>query len=604
MPEPFDVGSIDWMDNTAMKGHTLGHSVADLIDNSIDANSDLVDVVLKIEQFPTNWRDINQENDVLSFYIIDDGDGIDPERLEKVLSVQRRRDADGNEAYHETHLGAFGLGVPTSTLSQGSHITLMSKKSMDQEVSFAAISRLDRYKHNRATILKEDDLRDEYPHLLETEMFREAYDELSTYDQGTVILVQYLHRNCYAADNLAELRELRDVSVSRLRAYLGLVFEHYINGVDLVDHQGQVHQKKIILDVLGTPVPPIDPLMQNHRDPSRDGVFGTHINHGENLAPVSGRQREFTVSVAVVPGANSQGGQRPVSHDEKMKLALAMRREGSGEEGAPITDCQGLYLYRNMRLIEFGTWKGIYTGGANYTCARVAVYGPIGFNVSDQSLLFSGSTGNEGFTCDPSKITVNMSPLILRRVKAIIDDEHQWHRLDDSRKKAYTRANGRIAYDRRMYRPPTPPPPRIPIVSIELSCSEGPPPLEVEIRALNSGPVNATEFTWIIDGETYSGQELSHIFETEGNHSITLQGSAGDVTSRPSRTQVMVRTPATPIPPPAPTPRAATIDVFDDPNADLIRLDISLDGEMRLFINTGSEYFREFVNEFVDRFGE
>ena len=95
MPEPFDVGSIDWMDNTTMKGHTLGHSVADLIDNSIDANSDLVDVVLKIEQFPTNWRDINQENDVLSFYIVDDGDGIDPERLEKVLSVQRR-DADGN----------------------------------------------------------------------------------------------------------------------------------------------------------------------------------------------------------------------------------------------------------------------------------------------------------------------------------------------------------------------------------------------------------------------------------------------------------------------------------------------------------------------------
>ena len=38
------------------------------------------------------------------------------------------------------HLGAFGLGVPTSTLSQGSHITLMSKKSMDQELSFAAIS--------------------------------------------------------------------------------------------------------------------------------------------------------------------------------------------------------------------------------------------------------------------------------------------------------------------------------------------------------------------------------------------------------------------------------------------------------------------------------
>ena len=117
MPEPFIVGSIDWMDNTAKKNHTLGHSVADLIDNSIDANAPMTDVVLKIEDFPIS-SEANRE--VLSFYIIDDGDGIAAERLEAVLTVQRRRDADGNEAYHETHLGAFGLGVPTSSLSQGS----------------------------------------------------------------------------------------------------------------------------------------------------------------------------------------------------------------------------------------------------------------------------------------------------------------------------------------------------------------------------------------------------------------------------------------------------------------------------------------------------
>ena len=45
MPEPFYSGSIDWMDNTAKKNHTLGHSVADLIDNSIDANAPMTDVV-------------------------------------------------------------------------------------------------------------------------------------------------------------------------------------------------------------------------------------------------------------------------------------------------------------------------------------------------------------------------------------------------------------------------------------------------------------------------------------------------------------------------------------------------------------------------------
>ena len=46
---------------------------------------------------------------------------------------------------------------------------------------------------------------------------------------------------------------------------------------------------------------------------------------------------------------------------------------------------------------------------------------------------------------------------------------------------------------------------------------------------------------WIIDRKHTQGQELSHILKL-GNHSITLQGSAGDIFSRPSRTQVMVRT--------------------------------------------------------------
>ena len=261
-------------------------------------------------------------------------------------------------------------------------------------------------------VLNEDDLNEYWPHLLETTMFTEAYDKLSELSKGTVILAQYLHRNCYAADNLQELRDIKEEAVTRLRAYLGLVFEHYINRiVDLIDHQGEVHNKRINLKVLGVDVEPLDPLMQNMIDESREGVTGTHINRGTNYAPVSGRQREFEVTVAVVPGAEQQGGVRPVAHDDQMKYALAMRREGSGNEGAPITDCQGLYLYRNMRLIEFGTWKGINTGGANYTCARAAVYGPIGFNISDQSMLYTGIGTNEGFSCDPSKITVNMSRL-------------------------------------------------------------------------------------------------------------------------------------------------------------------------------------------------
>ena len=601
MSEPFLVGSIDWMDNTAMKNHTLGHSIADLIDNSIDANSDGVDVVLEIEDFPVSPE---ANKDVLSFYIIDDGDGISLDRLKKVLTVERRRDDEGNEAYHETHLGAFGLGVPTSTLSQGSHITLLSKTGPDEPVNFSSISRIDRFRFNRAEVLSENDLRTHYPELLETTLFIDAHEELSSYDKGTVILVQYLHRNCYAADNLQELTDIKDVAVNRLKAYLGLVFEHYINGVDLIDHHGEIHHKQIDLEVLGIPVDSLDPLMQNMIDNTRDGVTGTHINHGTNFAPVSGRQREFSVSVAVVPGAEQQGGIRPIANDNRMKYALAMRRECSGDEGAPITDCQGLYLYRNMRLIEFGTWKGINTGGANYTCARAAVYGPVGFNISNQSMLYTGSGANEGFSCDPSKITVNMSPLIVRRVKAIIDDEHQWHQMDDRRTKAYTRANGRIAYDRRMRAPARPPRPRTPSVSINMNPDGGNPPLQVEFSAVNTGNVNATDFLWVIEGNQLEGQEVTYTFENEGVYPITLQGSRGDLQSPPVRGQITVQEEQPPVPIPPAEPRNATLSEFNNPDQDVIKFEVDIHGEITLLVNRGSEFFSRFANEFADRFGE
>jgi len=501
-------------------------------------------------------------------------------------------------------LGAFGLGVPTSTISQGSHVTLMSKQSPTDTINFAAISRIDRYKNNRAEVLLEEDLRAEYPELLETELFIEAYDRLSENDKGTVILVQYLHRNCYAAGNEAELTDLKNVAINRLRAYLGLVFQHYIDGTELIDHSAVTHTKQIDLMILGINVDSIDPLMRNMIDLSHDGVKGTHINHGDNIAPVSGRQRPFSVTVAVIPGAAAGGGIRPVAHDEQMKYALAMRREGSGDEGAPITECQGLYLYRNMRLIEFATWKGIYTGGANYTCARAAVYGPVGFNISDQSMLYVGIGSSEGFSCDPSKVSVNLSPDCLNRVKTIIEDENQWHIRDNNRKKAYTRANGRITYDRAMEAPRAPPEPRIPIVGINIDPNNGIRPLEVTFTAENTGPIAATEFTWVINGEQISGEEVIHTFNDAGVFSITLQGEGGGVVSRPTRGQVIVN--EIEAAPRRPQPgKNAEIRAFNDPAENVIKYIVSNGGEtISLWVNIGSEHYETFIQSFVERFGE
>ena len=76
------------------------------------------------------------------------------------------------------------------------------------------------------------------------------------------------------AQNDAELLTIKDSTIERLRAYLGLVFEHYINGIELIDHQGNVHPKNINMKVLGIDVDPIDPLMKDMINVTRNGVRG------------------------------------------------------------------------------------------------------------------------------------------------------------------------------------------------------------------------------------------------------------------------------------------------------------------------------------------
>ena len=94
-------------------GYTFESAIADIIDNSISANCQTVQLF-----FPT---------EPLHCYvsILDDGDGMTKEEL---LEAMRYGSTSSESVRSENDLGRFGLGLKAASLSQCRKLTVVSKK--------------------------------------------------------------------------------------------------------------------------------------------------------------------------------------------------------------------------------------------------------------------------------------------------------------------------------------------------------------------------------------------------------------------------------------------------------------------------------------------
>lgn len=93
------------------QNYRIEQSIADLVDNSIDAKATKILV-----------RFIRVKGRLVSLCIADNGHGMDDESIDLAMQFARRRD------YAENELGMFGVGLKTASLSQASSLTVLSRK--------------------------------------------------------------------------------------------------------------------------------------------------------------------------------------------------------------------------------------------------------------------------------------------------------------------------------------------------------------------------------------------------------------------------------------------------------------------------------------------
>ena len=279
-------------------GYSFESAIADIIDNSISASAR--NIFLK---FPIDPMDCY-------IAICDDGYGMSKEELFDAMkygSEQKR----GQRAADD--LGRFGLGLKAASLSQCRKLTVASKK--DGEIS-AYIWDLDVI----------EDKKDWY--MIECSSYDisgiKQISWLDNVDSGTIVVWENFDLIEKSSGNVySELNKYQESTAD----YLSLIFHRYLN---------KTGANKTSMKVNNYELKGFDPFLESHPKTNVRRRIEIPVEDSEGI------ERMVSVQPFVLPF------QKDLSAEDK-KLSGGLENYRSK---------QGFYVYRNERLIVWGTWFG------------------------------------------------------------------------------------------------------------------------------------------------------------------------------------------------------------------------------------------------------
>ena len=409
-------------------GYKLEEVVADLVDNSIDAKAENVWIIFAEETFTNKINDNYIPKESFFLIAVDDGEGIDADGISKVMDFGAVR------TYNELDLGKFGVGMKSSSLSQAKEITLLSKTS-GGEVQLRRLS---------SEIVHELDqwvLISELEQQMNTDAIQIARDQLRQLDSGTCLVLEDMHKLDNRIGTHANKADYMNKESVHIRDYLALAFDRYIGGVTLTKNDGTSIERKVNIFLNGSDeinrIPKLDPFCVRKQDGSVTGTLKHTFSLEVNRPGVSAK---VPVTIWITPKSEDRADYcnfMDDSYDDRMKNA--------GRD-LGISELQGIYIYRNQRLINFASWHNICKHDPHYTCDR-------------WELHFPPSLDNI-FQLDPSKRDITIPTELIEALSMIGRKSIRWHSDDDRasahRPRAKKRQSGSDA-PRSRSRPVSPP---------------------------------------------------------------------------------------------------------------------------------------------------
>ena len=359
-------------------GYSFESAVADIIDNSISALASNVQV-----RFPVDPADCY-------VVICDNGIGMNRQELFDAMKYGSEQKREGRS---EKDLGRFGLGLKAASLSQCRKLTVVSKK--DGQIS-AYMWDLDiiEERHDWYVVECSDEE-------IQQIRFIEWLDNLSS---GTVVVWEdfdFIEKS--SGSVYAELNKLQE-STSE---YLSLIFHRYLN---------KPAQNRLTIKVNNYQLVGYDPFLENHNKTNVRRKISIPIKDSQGI------ERMVTVQPFILPF------QKDLSAEDK-KLSGGIENYRSK---------QGFYVYRNERLIVWGSWFGRHRDElTKYARIRVDIPNTLddiwGIDIKKQSAKIPNSIKNRLTKAVDEAMDIAIKAQTYRGRIAKIDDEvdYIWDRIQD-----------------------------------------------------------------------------------------------------------------------------------------------------------------------------
>jgi hypothetical protein len=288
--------------------------------------------------------------------IIDDACGMDADELETAMRYGSKSSLDARDA---NDLGRFGLGLKTASMSQCRRLTVITKKAGNYHAACWDLDVIAK-KGDWVLINYSDQEIQKLPFA----------DRLQLQESGTVVVWQEFDR---IANGAANPQKVFDEKIERARDHAALVFHRFMDGESI--------RNRVKIYFNGALVDPIDPFLSDN--PATQPLTEQTIRIDN---------RYIKVKPYILPFASK------VSAKDKKKLG----------DLCDLRQNQGFYIYRNKRLIIWGTWFRLIKQHELNKLARVRVDIP--------------NTLDSIWEIDIKKSTASLPDVIKRNLVAVVEN--------------------------------------------------------------------------------------------------------------------------------------------------------------------------------------
>lgn len=294
-------------------GYDFKTSVADVLDNSIAAKASVIDVRVAMDFV----------GDIL-VSVADNGCGMDRNGLINAMRYGSKQRSD------QSSLGKFGLGLKTASTAFCRRLSAISRHD-EKSKALKATWDLDHISSNgwQLQIIEASDY--------EVKLL----DNVSNGGSGTVILWERVDRllKTYTKPDGKAAKKALDKYVDDLRFHVGMVYQRFLDKTD-------TRAPYVSIRINGQLVQPWDPYCQTEtKAPVAERVQKVDVGNGDYA--------EFIVRAFILP--------RKEEFSDQSIL-----------QGSRLTNnMQGIYVYRENRLIHGPDWLGMFIKEPHSTLCRI-----------------------------------------------------------------------------------------------------------------------------------------------------------------------------------------------------------------------------------------